>query len=90
MTEQNIEQLARRRAGAKLGFYIHALTFVLVMSGLAALNYLTSPKPWSLAPLLGWGFGLTIHGFTVFGRDRLSGFKERLVQAELEKLKKSN
>jgi hypothetical protein len=90
MTEQTIEQLARRRAGAKLGFYIHAITYLLVMGGLALLNYLTSPKPWSIAPLLGWGFGLAIHGLSVFGRDRLGAFRERLVQHEIEKLKKSS
>ncbi|MDN0084050.1 2TM domain-containing protein [Crenobacter sp. SG2305] len=58
------------------------------MAGLTLLNDLTSPKPWSLAPFLGWGFGLAMHGFSVFGRGRLDTLKDRLVQAELEQLKR--
>ena len=85
MTSEEIETLARKRAGAKFGFYIHVFVFCAVMLGLFALNCLTSPHPWSIAPFLGWGLAVCIHGFVVFG----SGFKDRLVQAEIEKLKKN-
>ena len=89
MTTQEIESLARKRAGAKYGFYIHAFVFCTVMLGLFTLNYLTSAHPWSFAPFLGWGLGLGIHGFVVFSRIDGAGLKQRLVQKEIEKLKKN-
>jgi hypothetical protein len=88
MTTRKIEYIARRRAGAKYGFYIHAFVFCTVMLGLFTLNYLTSAHPWSLAPFLGWGLGLCIHGFVVFSRIGGAGLKQRLVQKEIEKLMK--
>ena len=82
-----MEQLARKRAGMKLGFYIHALVFTVVMLVVVAINVLTSAIPWSLAPLLGWGFGFALHGIAVYFRTSDAGLKERLVQAEVKKLK---
>lgn len=87
MTTSEIETLARKRASAKFGFYIHALVFGLVMLGLFVLNYFTSSYPWSAAPFLGWGLGLVIHGFVAFDPLGVAGLKQRMVQAEIEKLK---
>ena len=33
-----IERLARKRAGAKMGWYVHALVFVCVNAGLALIS----------------------------------------------------
>ena len=85
MTEAEMLVLARKRAGRKFGFYIHAFVFVAVILGLTAINYFTSSRPWTLFPFLGWGLGLAIHAFTVFSG--LSDWKQRLVQSEIEKLK---
>ena len=44
------------------GFRIHRRVYSLVVPVLALVNYLTVPQfPWVLFPLLGWGFGLTMH-----------------------------
>lgn len=54
---------ARRRS-----FIGHALTFALVIGGLALLNLATSPHyPWFIWPLFGWGIGLAKHGLAVVG-----------------------
>lgn len=50
------------------GFYIHAAVFVAVMALLFAVDYMTSPdRFWVQWPLLGWGIGLVVHAFSVFG-----------------------
>ena len=50
----SIERRARRRVGLKIGFYVHALVFVLVNLGLYAMNAtIGSGHRWPLFPL--WG-----------------------------------
>jgi hypothetical protein len=86
MTDAELLNMARVRTYAKLGFYIHASIFMVVMLVLFAINYLVSTKPWSLYPFLGWGLGVTIHGIValcVVG----SGFKDRMLQAEIARVK---
>ena len=59
---------ARRRARDLRGFYVHALTYAVVISGLAALNLLNhSGRWWFLWPAMGWGIGVAAHGLSVFG-----------------------
>lgn len=58
---EHIERLARRRAGAKMGWYIHALVYLCVNAGLALIAWQTG-RTWALYPLVGWGLGLAIHG----------------------------
>lgn len=84
--ENALRRKAERRAGAKLGFYIHALVFVVVNGGLWLLNSWTSPgNNWAIWPLFGWGIGLAAHGLGVFAA--LGDFHERAVEAELKKLR---
>lgn len=87
MTPDDIEHLARRRAGAKLGWYIHAAAFTLVNLVLFGMSrYGFGSRPWSVFPLLGWGLGLALHGISVFVLGTGSGLRERLVQKERERL----
>ena len=49
------------------GFYIHAVQYVVVIAGLAAINLFTSPGYlWFLWAALGWGVGVAVHGLSVF------------------------
>jgi len=84
----SLERLAQRRANAKMGWYIHALVFVIVNIGLAVLSA-ASPRPWAIFPFFGWGLGLLIHAAVVFITPPGSGFRERLVQQERERLERS-
>ena len=81
-----LERLARRRAGAKMGWYVHALVYVCVNAGLALISA-SSGRPWFIFPLAGWGLGLAIHGGVVWVNAGGAGLHERLLQAEREKLK---
>jgi hypothetical protein len=65
MQSQDIERLARKRAGAKMGWFIHATVYVLVNLVLGGLSF-ASGHHWAVFPFLGWGLGLAIHGVVVF------------------------
>ena len=87
LSHEDIERLARRRAGAKLGWYVHATVFVLVNLMLFAMSsYGLGHRGWSLFPLLGWGLGLALHGIAVF---LLGDLRERLVERERERLRRA-
>ena len=77
----DIERLARRRAGAKVGWYVHAFIYVLVNLGLVALSF-AGGQSWAVYPLAGWGLGLLIHGVMVWFVAFNSGLRERLVERE--------
>lgn len=84
-----LERLAHKRAGAKLGWYIHATVYVLVNLFIFAISrYGFGHRPWSVFPLLGWGVGLALHGISVFMLGTGGGLRERLVQQERERLKR--
>ena len=93
-----IEQRARRRVALKKGFLIHALVFVLVNAGLYLFWLLGSSGAsggWGMRhggghflPLWGWGLGLTIHGIVVFIRLQGEGVTQRMVDREIEAIKR--
>lgn len=80
-----IERLARKRAGAKLGWYMHAGVYLLVNLLLVTLSA-ASGRHWAVFPALGWGIGLAVHGMLVFVLAGGSGLHERMVQAERDRL----
>ncbi len=89
LSPEEIETLARRRASAKLGWYVHAAAFVLVNALLFAMSrYAFGTRPWSIYPLLGWGLGLVLHGVSVFLLGSGDGLRERMVQREREALQR--
>lgn len=80
----SLERLARRRAKAKLGWYVHALVYITVNAalGIAAAS---AGRHWAVFPAVGWGVGLLIHGVVVFGLNS-SGLVESMVQRERDRL----
>jgi len=87
MNPENFERIARRRAGAKLGFYIHAAVFIVVNLALFTINGQVTPSyRWYIWPLGGWGIGLVFHGLSVYLLGAGSGLMERMVQAERRRL----
>lgn len=83
-----IEELARKRAGAKLGWFIHASAYVTVNSFLVltALHHGNHGKMWAVFPLLGWGLGLSVHGAAVWFASNGSALHERLLTRERARL----
>jgi hypothetical protein len=89
LSSEEIEHLARRRAGAKMGWYLHATVYVLVNLLLLALSrHGVGHRPWSVFPVLGWGVGLALHGVSVFVLGKGSGLRERMVERERERLRR--
>ena len=89
LSAEEIEQLARKRAGAKLGWYIHATVYVLVNVLLLAMSEVGfGARRWSIIPVLGWGFGLALHGVSVFVLGSGSSLRENLVRRERERLQR--
>jgi hypothetical protein len=89
LSPDEIERLAHKRAGAKLGWYIHATVYVLVNLFLFLSSEMVfGSRRWSVYPLLGWGLGLALHGVSVFLMGSSRGLRDRLVQKEREKLQR--
>jgi hypothetical protein len=84
-----LERLARRRASAKMGWYIHAFVYVLV-NLLLILLATSRGQNWFVFPLLGWGLGLLIHGAVIFLVAPGRGFYDRLLERERKSLRGSD
>ena len=68
MEEDTRYRRARERVEALKGFYVHIATYLIINLGLFLINLATdSGSLWFYWPLLGWGVGLAIHAFFVFG-----------------------
>jgi hypothetical protein len=81
----DLERLARRRAGIRMGWYVHALVYVAVNTFLALLSALGGHS-WAIFPAFGWGIGLAIHGFVVYVALGGGGLHERLLERERRRL----
>lgn len=89
LNPEEIDRLARKRAGAKMGWYVHACMYVLVNGFMFALTWLgMAHRPWSMYPVLGWGLGLALHGIAVFVLGGGSSLRDRLVERERERLQR--
>jgi hypothetical protein len=87
LTPETLEQIARKRAKAKMGWFKHATVYALVNLGLFLLSTVTGHN-WHLFPLLGWGVALLIHGMVVFVLPSSDGVHARLLQKERERLQR--
>ena len=65
--EQQLYERAHARVQAIKGFYVHAIAFLVVNIALFTLNALVDGPWWFYWPLIGWGIGLGLHAFGVFG-----------------------
>ncbi len=64
---------AKERVESVKGFYGNLLAYCIVIPFLALLNYKSTGFPWVLFPMLGWGFGLVMHGMGAFGYNPIWG-----------------
>ncbi|MCK4526395.1 2TM domain-containing protein [candidate division WOR-3 bacterium] len=73
---------AKERVEEIKSFYSHLFVYIIVNLALFLINILTAPDSlWFYWPLFGWGIGLLIHGFTVFGTKRfLRDWEERKIE----------
>lgn len=80
MTDLELQKLAQRRVALASGFAIHLLVYLVVNGGL-----LLSGHGRGLA--LGWGLGLAIHGAVTLLKLGGQGLRQRLVDAEVQRLR---
>jgi len=89
LSSDEIDRLARKRAGAKLGWYFHAVVFVLVNGFFFAASYWGfRSRPFSAYPTLGWGLGLALHFASVFIVGRGGALREQMVRKERERIER--
>jgi len=61
------EEIAIQQVKEIKGFYTHLVQFVVIISALAFINYMTSPAHyWVIWVIVGWGAGIIAHGLTAF------------------------
>jgi GNAT superfamily N-acetyltransferase len=92
----SLEQRARRRVSLKKGWLVHATVFVLVNAGLWLVWQASAwgdmahmhPHGFHSFRLWGWGLGLAIHGLVVLAKLQGEGLTERMVEREIEALKR--
>lgn len=89
LSAEEIDRIARRRAGAKLGWYAHAAVYLLVNLFVFSMSeYGFGTRAWSVKPLLGWGLGLALHGISVWFLGAGGELRERMVRKERERLQR--
>ena len=83
--ELAIKQLRRKR-----GFITHLIAYLAVNTALVVIwaavvlgGYLPEMFFWPIFPIAGWGFGLLMHGYSVYRGDVLS---ETQIRREMQKL----
>ena len=93
---QDVYQRAERLVKAKLGFYWHFASYLIVNLFLIIIYLLTTFSlngsdfgyPWFVWPMAGWGVGLLFHFLGVFVfNDNVSGtIRNKMIADELRKM----
>ena len=73
MRHEDALRRARKRVKDMRGWYISASMYALVIPTLWAINLVMGGKLWAHWATLGWGFGLTVHGLSVFAGSSFFG-----------------
>ncbi len=87
MTDVRFEQ-ARKRVRDLRGFYVHIAVYIVVISGIALINWVTDPSYWWVIwPMIGWGIGLGAHAVSVLFEGSLLGpeWEERKTRELMER-----
>jgi len=87
--DAGLRDLALKRIKEKRDFKIHATAYVLVNILIFVIWLIVALTtgtwfPWFIFPLVGWGVGLGMHAWGVYGQKEVS---EDQVQREMDKLR---
>ena len=82
-------QKAAKRVEALKGFYSNLLSYAVVIPFLIFVNLYTSRDYlWFIWPMLGWGFGLSMHALKVYGIGK--NWEEKQIQKILNQHQSKN
>ena len=85
-SEEDLRSIARHRARAKLGFYIHLSVYIVVNVVLFFVWLFTGGLhgefPWFIVVVVGWGIGVIAQGLSVFMH---TGYLDRKTEQEYKK-----
>jgi hypothetical protein len=75
---------AERRLRLEKGFYTHLVVYAAVNALLFFINSRTGSPWWFFWPVLGWGIGIALHAFSVFGIHRARDWEGRRLRELIE------
>ncbi|MBE6506251.1 MAG: 2TM domain-containing protein [Methanobrevibacter sp.] len=91
MSEDELYRKAEKRVDDKIGFYRHLYSFISVNIIFFVMNLVFSPGEWWFYWITAlWGIGLIFHFLRtfVFSRKLDEGTRDRMIEKEMEKMKK--
>jgi hypothetical protein len=86
-TNQSYER-AKRRVTQIKGFFIHLVTYLVVIAALFLIDVFAEDDPnnwWFYWPALAWGIAVIIHAATVYGPFMGSGWEDRKIKEFMDK-----
>ena len=84
-----LREKAEKRVGERIALLSHLGSYVIVNAFLIVIWALTGAGyPWFLWVMAGWGIGLAFHIFDYFAGKRSGAVKEKMLQKEMDKIKK--
>jgi len=87
LSKEERYEKARKRVKAKLDFFRHFITYIVVIGFLFIVNNMTySGYQWWPWPALGWGIGIISHFLSVFMTLGGSSLEERLMNKEMDRM----
>ena len=90
MSDNQKMEIARRIAVRKVAFVRHAITYLVVIAGLAIINNLTwGGYQWWLWVAFGWGIGVVSHFLSAF-LYQSGSLVDRIARREMEKMNESD
>lgn len=86
LPEDDLRERAVKRLRKRQAFFRHLVTYVLVNLFLIAIWAVSGVHTvfWPVFPLLGWGIGIALHAWDVFGP---SGFDEARIRREMDRMR---
>ncbi|MBR9921276.1 MAG: 2TM domain-containing protein [Bacteroidetes bacterium] len=88
MAERDPYEEARKRVKEKKQFFRALFSWIFTSIFLFVINIMTSPGfLWALFPFVGWGIGIAIKGFEVFGYPGMSSdWEEEEIEREMRRM----
>lgn len=86
--EQKLYKQAEKRADDIVGFFVHAMVYVVVNAGIWAIDLVTGGGiEWAYWTTIPWGIGLVIHGLVLLFELKIFGgdWRQRQIERYVER-----